>query len=183
MLNERKVVQMAAFFLDRSPQRTMPRVKLMGLLYLSEREAVRVFGRPMAGGRLVSMLRDQILSQTINLMNGNVEFRPGCWDAWISNKDGPSLRLSLQPDVLDELSPAEINLLNTVWKQFGGMGQWEMRDWISVNCAELDGQHGSPISMNFEDLARAVGYDENTAREVATQIQEEQEIDKIFAAL
>ena len=55
MFNERKVAQMAAFFLGRSPACRMSDFKLMKLLYLSDRQAMREFGRPISGDRLVRM--------------------------------------------------------------------------------------------------------------------------------
>lgn len=48
MFNERKAAQMAAFFLGQLLDRKMPHLKLMKLLYLSDREAVRAFGWPIS---------------------------------------------------------------------------------------------------------------------------------------
>ena len=70
MFNERKAAQMAAFFLGQLLDRKMPHLKLMKLLYLSDREAVRAFGWPISGDRLVSMPHGPVLSQTLNLMDG-----------------------------------------------------------------------------------------------------------------
>ena len=80
MFNERKAAQMAAFFLGQLLDRKMPHLKLMKLLYLSDREAVRAFGWPISGDRLVSMPHGPVLSQTLNLMDGDVESQPGGWE-------------------------------------------------------------------------------------------------------
>lgn len=66
MFNERKAAQMAAFFLRETPDSTMPHWKLMGLLYISDREALRAFGWPISGDRLVSMPHGPVLSHTLN---------------------------------------------------------------------------------------------------------------------
>jgi uncharacterized phage-associated protein len=185
MFNERKAAQMAAFFLGQTPERKMSHLKLMKLLYLSEREAVRAFGWPISGDRLVSMPHGPVLSQTLNLMDGDVESQPGGWEAWISGKENHelSLRQPLNAAALDELAPAEIDALKAVWDKFGPLGKWEIRDWTHQHCAEWQDPKGSSLPIAYEALARAVGFDEAAAKELAAQIQTEQEIDRLFAAL
>ncbi len=185
MFNERKVAQMAAFFLGQSQENRMSHLKLMKLLYLSDREAMRAFGWPISGDRLVSMPHGPVLSQTLNLMDGDVESQPGGWEEWISDKEDHelSLRQPLNVVALDELAPAEIDVLKAVWNKFGAMGKWEIRDWTHQHCAEWTDPKGSSFPIQHEALARAVGFDDASAKELAAQIQAEQEIDRIFAAL
>lgn len=185
MFNERKVAQMAAFFLGQTQEGRMSHLKLMKLLYLADREAVKRFGFPMSGDRMVSMPHGPVLSMTLNLMDGDVESCPGGWEHWISDKENHelSLRRPLQIEALDELAPAELAVLRSVWQQFGAMGKWEIRDWTHRHCAEWQDPHGSSLPIPFERLARAVGYDEAAAQELAVQFQEEQEIDRLFASL
>lgn len=185
MFNERKAAQMAAFFLGQSQENRMAHLKLMKLLYLSDREAMRSYGWPISGDRLVSMPHGPVLSMTLNLMDGDVESQSGGWEEWISDKDNHelSLRHEFVLGSLDELSPAEIDILALVWKQFGSMTKWEIRDWTHKNCAEWEDPKGSSIPIPYQRLARAVGFDEHTSNELAAQIQTEQEIDKLFADL
>lgn len=185
MFNEIKIAQMAAFFLGQTSERTMPHLKLMKLLYLSDREAVRILGWPMSGDGLVSMPHGPVLSQTLNLMDGDVESQPGGWEEWISDKENHelSLRKPLDLSSLDELAPAEIDVLKKVWSVFGTMGKWEIRDWTHNHCPEWDDPRGSSYPIHYDALARAVGFDDDSAAELAAQIQAEQEIDRIFAAL
>ena len=185
MFNERKAAQMAAFFLGQIPERKMSHLKLMKLLYLSDREAVRAFGWPISGDRLVSMPHGPVLSQTLNLMDGDVESQPGGWEEWISGKENHelSLRQPMDTVALDELAPAEIDVLKDVWVRFGPMGKWEIRDWTHQHCAEWKDPKGSSLPIQYEALARAVGFDDTSAKELAAQIQAEQEIDRLFAAL
>lgn len=185
MFNERKAAQMAAFFLGQLPGRRMSHLKLMKLLYLSDREAVRAFGWPISGDRLVSMPHGPVLSQTLNLMDGDVESQPGGWEAWISDKENHelALRQPLDVEALDELSPAEIDVLKAVWREFGAMDKWTIRDWTHKHCAEWKDPRGSSFPIQYDALARAVGFDDASARELAAQILAEQEIDRLFAAL
>jgi len=185
MFNERKAAQMAAFFLGQAPDARMAHLKLMKLLYLSEREAVRIFGWPICGDRLVSMPHGPVLSQTLNLMDGDVESLPGGWEAWISDRENHelSLRQPLNVALLDELAPAEIDVLKAVWGQFGAMDKWEIRDWTHQHCAEWQDPKGSSCAIPYAALARALGFDDAVAEQLAAQIQAEQEIDRFFAAL
>ncbi len=185
MFNERKVAQIAAFFLGQLRERRMAHLKLMKLMYLSDREAVRAFGRTISGDRLVSMPQGPVLSQTLNLMDGDVESQPGGWEEWISDKDNHelSLRQPLEVTALDELAPAEIDVLKAVWEKFGAMGKWEIRDWTHQNCAEWRDPKGSSFPIQYEALARAVGFDDDSAKELALQIHAEQEIDRLFETL
>ena len=72
--NERKVAQMAAFFLGQSNGK-MPHLKLMALLYLSDREAMRAFGWTISGDSLISISRGPVLLQALKLMNGDANSR------------------------------------------------------------------------------------------------------------
>lgn len=185
MFNERKVAQMAAFFLGQAQESRMPHLKLMKLLYLAEREAVRCFGLPLSGDYLVSMPHGPVLSMTLNLMDGDVESNPGGWEEWISDKENHeiSLRQPFELSCLDELAPAEIEVLTTVWNQFGRMGKWEIRDWTHKHCQEWTNPHGSSFPISYKQLAQAIGYDAESAAELASQIEDEQEIDRLFEAL
>jgi uncharacterized phage-associated protein len=118
-------------------------------------------------------------------MDGDVESQPDGWEKWISDKENHELflRQPLDASVLDELAPAEIGVLQAVWNKFGAMGKWEIRDWTHQHCAEWKDPKGSSLPIQYEALARAVGFDDSAAKELASQIQAEQEIDSLFAAL
>lgn len=118
-------------------------------------------------------------------MDGDIESCPGGWEEWISDKENHelSLRQPLKTDTLDELAPAELEVLRSVWQQFGAMGKWEIRDWTHDHCSEWEDPRGSSNPIPFERLARAVGFDSAAAKELSGQIQAEQEIDRLFATL
>lgn len=185
MFNERKAAQMAAFFLGQAPEGRMSHLKLMKLLYLAEREAVRCFGRPMVGDRLVSMPHGPVLAQTLNLMDGDSESESGGWEDWISDKENHevALRNSYDRARLDELAPAELSVLQSIWAKFGAMDKWTIRDWTNKHCAEWKDPNGSSYPIQYETLARALGFDDSTARELAAQIQSEQEVDRLLTAI
>ncbi|MBF0311550.1 MAG: SocA family protein [Magnetococcales bacterium] len=185
MYNERKAAQMAAFLLGKTPEGRMSHLKLMKLLYLAERESMRLTGLPICWDHLVSMPHGPVLSMTLNLMDGDVESQPGGWEEWISDKAGHevSLRRSFTPEDLDALSRAEEDILESVWQEFGGMGKWEIRDWTHQHCPEWTNPSGSSMPIPFHAMALAVGYSEAEASELAERIETEQNIDALYASL
>ncbi|MGZ8152602.1 MAG: Panacea domain-containing protein [Methylovulum sp.] len=184
VLNERKVTQMAAYFLQKRGGR-MAHLKLMKLLYLADRESLRLYGLSISGDCLVSMPHGPVLSMTLNLMDGDVESRPDGWESLISSKENHELALKteLQPGALDELSKADTDVLETIWKQFGKLSRWQIRDYTHQHCPEWEDQHGSSKPIRFEKLFQALGRPADEAQRLAEQIAEQQHIDGLFAAL
>lgn len=183
--DERKAAQAAAFLIEQTPQKRMSHLKLMKLLYLAEREALRRFGLPMFGDRPVSMPHGPVLSMTLNLMDGDVESQPDGWESWISDKENHEVALRRQAprEQLDALSDAEAQLLGDIWARFGAMGKWEVRDWTHRHCAEWRDPKGSSLPIAWHEVARAVGYDEAAAQELALRIEEQEGIEAMLAAL
>ncbi len=184
MFNERKVAQMAAFLLRKQNDR-MPHLKLMKLLYLADRESMGRFGAPISGDRIVAMPHGPVLSMTLNLMDGDVESAPGGWDGLISDKENHELSLkhAITRDDLDELSQADIDVLEAVWAQFGHMDKWTIRDYTHDHCPEWTDPNGSSNPISYESVFRALGQPAEVAMELSARIESERTLDKIFATL
>lgn len=184
MFNERKVAQMAAFLLRKCDDR-MPHLKLMKLLYLADRESMERFGAPISGDRIVAMPHGPVLSMTLNLMDGDIESTPGGWEELISDKENHELSLkhSITSDDLDELSLADIDVLEAIWAQFGHMGKYEIRDYTHDHCKEWTNPNGSSFPISYETVFRALGKPAEVAAELGARIESERSLDKIFATL
>lgn len=184
MYNERKAAQIAAFMLAKEGGR-MPHLKLMKLLYLAEREALNLFGMPMIGDRIVAMPHGPVLSMTLNLMDGDVESVEGGWESWISDKENHELSVigEVTPGSLDELSAADIDVLESTWLRFGHMTKWQIRDYTHKHCTEWADPHGSSVPISYEEVFEALGRTCGQAMEMAAHIESERTIDRLFAAL
>ena len=184
MFNERKVAQMAAFFLDKRGDQ-MSHLKLMKMLYLADRESLRVHGISMSGDCMVSMPHGPVLSMTLNLMDGDTKAQPDGWDRLVSDKANYELSLKspILIDDLDELSKADIEILESIWDQFGKMSRWDIRDYTHEHCKEWKDPHGSSMPISFKSLFRAVGLSEAEAEAMAEQIDEQKRIDNLLSAL
>lgn len=184
MFNERKVAQMAAYLLHKRGGR-MSHLKLMKLLYLADREALAVYGLPISGDCMVAMPHGPVLSMTLNLMDGDVESAPNGWESWISDKENHELSLKhdIAVDDLDELSPADLDVLEMVWVKFGHMSRWEIRDYTHKHCTEWKDPNGSSMPISDKHVFRALGRKDEETAELCARIEAERAVDKIFAAL
>jgi uncharacterized phage-associated protein len=185
MFNERKVAQMAAYFLGERGGR-MSLLKLMKLLYLAERESLRLYGLPMSGDHVVAMDHGPVLSQTLNLMNGTIEPTADGWPEWVSDREDYEVSLakpSLSRDDLDELSDADVEILKNVWEEFGTMTRWKIRDYTHQHCPEWQDPHGSSLPITYEQIFVALHHSHEAARQLAARIEDEQTIDRLFHSL
>lgn len=188
LFNEKKAAQAAAYFLYRAGG-PISVLKLMKLLYLTERRSFERYGAPMIGDRMVSMPHGPVLSITYNHMNGELESVEGGWEAWIADREEHDLdlrnRASLKApeDDLLELSDADLDVLAEIWAQFGKMGKYEIRDWTHKNCPEWKDPEGSMIPMAPEELFAALKFTSEQRQEVLARMKAESAVNTAFASL
>jgi uncharacterized phage-associated protein len=156
MFSELKIAQMSAFLIQLSPDSTLPYMKLIKLLYLSERVAVQRWGESMSGDKFVSMPQGPVLSQTYNLIQSGG--RDG-WSEYIKGEANYSVTLTgqiLVREDFDELSNAELSILSKIFHDFGHMTQWELVDYTHDNCTEWEDPQGSSYPINIDTLIQAL---------------------------
>lgn len=186
--NERKVAEMAAFFLHHSNGR-LPVLKLMKLLYLADRRAMECFDFPISGDHMVSMPNGPVLSRTLDLMNGYQQHGQGsCWNSWVADRE--EYEVSLRPDrlvngalKLNALSDAEVDILAEVLDSFGGMGKYELVDYTHDRCKEWKDPRGSSKPITYEDVFLALGRGREDAIAAAQEIESYDSVERIFASL
>jgi uncharacterized phage-associated protein len=185
MFRDRKVAQIAAFFLSKAAEARLPLLKLMKLLYLADREAIREYGDPMSNDFAVAMPHGPVLSMTFDLINGCTQSSPGGWSDYISDRENHDVSLMRPVNIseLDELSLAECDILERIWTQYGGMNKWALRDWTHNNCPEWQDPQGSSHPIPVARIASAVGYTKEQSEDISAHIAEEQYIDRLFASL
>lgn len=179
LYNERKAAQAAAFLLHAAGGK-LPSLKLVKLLYLAERHSLKHFGEPLTGDRLVSMPHGPVLSLTYDQIKGATVSSEGGWDTWIAAKEDHDVALR-DPSMIREpatdlaaLSESDIESLESVWREYGRMGKWEIRDFTHDHCAEWTDPDGSSLPIKYEDVFRALGFEETQVRlavdRIASQI-------------
>jgi len=184
MFNERRVAQMAAYLLGRGKGR-MNYLKLMKLLYLADRASMKRNGHPISGDRYVSMDHGPVLSQTFNLIKGAVQFAEQGWNHWIADRADydVSLKRKVHREALDELSEADLEVLGDVYSKFGKMDQWKLVEYNHRYCPEWEDPKGSSGPISYEDIFKALGRTPAEAKKLGARVEQQRNIDKLFANL
>jgi len=184
--NEAKTAQMAARILARcgSP---MDILKLMKLLYLSDRQFYDSFGSSISGDRMVSMPHGPVLPTTLNVMNGAGTRAPGGWDSWVADRSGHriSLQRGAKPtrDDLDELSDVELQVIDAVCDRYAHMDTFRLRDYTHDYCEEWVDPRGSSFPIHYRKLFEALGKEQAEVEELAQAAEEDDRIDRLFSRL
>lgn len=186
LFNEIRTAQAAALLLHRAGGR-LPVLKLMKLMYLAERESLRIFGEPISGDKLVSMPQGPVLSVTYNLMNGSVPSAEGGWETWMEDRAGHEVALRdpsmiRSPDLdLQALSDGDLDVLNNVWNRFGHLSKYELRDYThSSMCPEWEDPHGSSRPIPMGRLFKALGYSDDGIKSAIDHLKEQERVSGAF---
>ncbi len=151
--------QAAARFLKMRGGR-MSYMKLLKLLYLADRKALIEQARPITYDRYVSMPQGPVLSQTYNLMVA--EDTPNArsyWRRFISEPSNFEVTL-LQDPPNGELSPAQEQILDEVFEEFGKMGRWELVEFTH-RLPEWKDPRGSSVPISVHELLRGAGLEDD----------------------
>jgi uncharacterized phage-associated protein len=153
---DRKAAQVAAFFCEKAGGR-IDVLKIVKLIYLSDRKSMETSAFPITNDRFVSMPHGPVNSLTMNCIDGNVE--SGAWSDLIRARSGYQVGLArtLEEDDIDELSDFELDILESVWSDFGGMSKWEIRDWTHAHCPEWEDPNGSSNPIPHERVLKFLG--------------------------
>ena len=187
MFTSAKVAQMAAFFSDKEENAKINILKLIKLMYLADRESMCHHGHPISFDNMVSMQYGPVLSQTFDLINGFVRGPAAeVWDDWLSDRKDHfvGLRRKFERNDLNQLSDADLRVLEGVWNRFGGMDQWQLVTYTHQHCPEWTDPKNSAqraIRIDEIDVFRALGIEEKEAAELAKEIRIEKSLDEVFA--
>lgn len=185
MFNERRVAQIAAFFTKAEGGR-IAIIKLIKLMYLADRESLDRYGEPLTFDEMFSLRHGPILSRTLDLIKGTEDSSPGGWDDWMADRENKEVEVkdaNFDNEQLDELSNADIDVLDVVWKKFGHMNKWALRDYTHSNCPEWKDPSSSRFPLPYSDVLRALGKSEQQIEHTQREIQSRDYLDRLFAQL
>lgn len=184
--NPRKAAQTIAYLTIKNGRAPINVMKAIKLVYLADRESVRRFGFPIQDEVRVSMPHGPVNSRTYEFISGVSNPDEFGWSDFLC--DQSNYRVSLANDAinvesLDELSEADINVLDGIWVQFGKMDQWALRDWTHDpgNVPEWEDPGATSKEIPMVRLMRAVGV-ENPAQQ-AELVQDYSNIDNLLERL
>lgn len=169
----RKAAQTIAYLTIKNGRNPLNVVKAVKLVYLADRESVRRSGFPIQDEPRVSMKHGPVNSFTYDLIKGEGDHDQALC-GWSDHlKDCANHRIgladrNLEIEDLDELSDAEVAVLNTVWDKFGAMDQWQLVDWTHQpeNVPEWEDPGITSTIIPLERIIRALGIND-TAQQSA----------------
>jgi uncharacterized phage-associated protein len=168
LFSEAKAAQAIAYMLGKAGG-SMELLKLMKLMYLSERLSYEEFGEPLTGDSGYSMEHGPVLSHAYRFV-GSKDHPVGMWAEFLSGRDGNDISLidtaRVDPEDLGSLSRGDIQILDAVWDRFGHMTGSQLRRYTHDNCPEYEdptvaGQKRKLIRPMA--LLKAVGFSEDQA--------------------
>lgn len=180
--NVKKAAQVAAYFAKRGGG-TINVLKLTKLIYLADREFLSRYDMPILWDRLVSMPHGPVNSDTYAWMDGQFGENQD-WDAYLSDRNNHDVALA-NPEVaendLDELSEAELEILDHTWRAFGHMDRFQLRDYTHKHCPEWENPEGSSSGIPYDRVLKYLNKDH--AVDTADDIESLRNLDRVFARL
>jgi uncharacterized phage-associated protein len=166
---EDKTTQAAAILI-RSNGGSMNYMKLIKLLYLVDRTALKEWERPVTFDLYYSMNHGPVLSRTLDLIAEGT--RPGRASYWTEHISEPTAySVSLMDEVPDDkLSDAEVELIQSIYEEYGRMNKWDLVDRLHEMLPEWHDPRGSCLPISYSDVLRAVGKDDAEIAEIENEL-------------
>lgn len=118
-----KSLQAAAYLLRREPSRRMNYMRLLKILYVAERESLRIRGSPITGDRVAALERGPVLSETLDLLKGS-HLRSPEWGRFVQ-RDEYDVTLAEDPGI-GHLSRFEVEVLERVAEENRSRDEWDL---------------------------------------------------------
>lgn len=181
--NPRKAAQVIAYFASKTDNDTLPVLKAIKLVYLADRQSIADSGFPILNEDRVSMPHGPVNSTTRDYIEGYRRCPEG-WSAYLDDRANHQICAKYSDDEdWDELSDFEIECLDRVWEKFGGMNEWELRDWTHDpnNVPEWENPGSSSTLIPIERILRSVGVENYV--DVAANMKSFAACDEVIANL
>jgi len=148
--DEAKCAQMAAYLTQKTGEPT-DKLKLIKLIYLAEREFLSRYSLPMTLDELYSMKDGPVASAALNGLNGKLN--KTLWDTWIQNKSNKiSAVKERSRDDFDNLSDADIGVLDAIWAEFGKYSTSDIWTYVHTKLPEYQAVQSGRLPITYRDL-------------------------------
>lgn len=176
---EDKTTQVVVFLLGLRGGK-MHYLKLIKLLYIIDRKALLQWGRPVTFDSYFSMDKGPVLSKTYDLIIEGVESdESSYWHQHINHPSDYSVSLKNHCEP-DDLSDAEIKLVENVFEEFGHSNRWALVKITHELFPEWKDPEGSATPISHEDILRAGGKSASEISSIKHDLNSLALIDKIL---
>jgi uncharacterized phage-associated protein len=152
-----KATEAACLFLERGGGQ-MNIMKLVKLIYLLDRLSLDRRGLPVCGGDYLSMRNGPVTSEVLDLINDGRLYRESDhrWEECLSDRANHEVALLRMPE-REQVSNAEVKLLDEIWSEHGRKSQWQLVDWCHDNCKEWTPVSSGKSPISVEQIGEALG--------------------------
>ncbi|WP_375322479.1 Panacea domain-containing protein [Aliivibrio logei] len=168
--DEDKTAQLAAYLTSKSGGEIY-HLMLMKLLYISDRNALATLGHTISDDNYASMNYGPVLLNTLSLIDGSVRSTNGLWSKLLSPSRNYKISLLNRDFDTALLSEAELAITDAVFSQFGSMDRFELAD-KTHEFGEWNNPHGSILPIDYQDILKAVGFDDADANSILQELQD-----------
>jgi hypothetical protein len=177
--SEEKATEAAIVILKMAGGR-MKYIRLLKLLYLSDREAFEKLGRSITNDSYCSMDYGQVPSRSYDLVKGTAYQPQGIWEKFIQSPvDTYYVQLKPTKDKIRVLSESELDIVRAKSMQYIDKKDFELADITKGPEYERPPKHGS-IPTPIEKLLHHLGYTDNQVEHISESLAEEAEIQAFF---
>lgn len=150
----RKAAQAAAFFALCADGK-IEKLKLIKLLYLAERYAMDHLDHPMFYDEFYSLKDGPICSNALNGINGGID--KDTWSLYIARNGNivTPVRKMARAD-FDELSNADITILESLWAKFAKFTSGQIRRHTHDHCQEYEEVTSGRLPISYAAVFRAL---------------------------
>lgn len=162
-----KSIQLCARFLILAGGQ-LEKLKLIKLMYLSERESLRLYEEPLLWDEYYSLKHGPICSSTLNCINKRTYSNYS--DRFFAIFHGKNVRLvkGVTLDDLDALSDAELQIADAVWHEHRHRTASQIRAYTHEFCREYTHVEHGRAPITYESMLLALGSEH--AHEVSEEI-------------
>jgi uncharacterized phage-associated protein len=173
----RKAAQIAAFFALKSttPNRgNVEKLKLIKLIYFSEREFLRRYHVPMLFDEFYSLPHGPICSATLNGIDGKLDASDeDIWGEFIARNGNVVVAMrKFTRESLDAISNTEMTMLKFIWHRFGDMTASQLRNYSHENCPEYTEVTEGRIPISYREVMIALGVKDAEADFIDDKIRD-----------
>jgi uncharacterized phage-associated protein len=180
----KKAVQIINHLLGRN-RGTINYTKLIKLLYIADREYLSLYDATITGDKYVSMENGPVLSEIYNLIMGRTTNKHDqlYWDGFFCRNAYDLTKVHDNRLPTDALSPAEIEILDTIQARFKRKNYSKMIEYVHNKDlfpeVKWEEARQSSLPLAVEDILRNLGRSE----EEINAIEKETAIQKNEAAI
>jgi uncharacterized phage-associated protein len=171
----RKAAQVVAFF-GLKAGGTINVLRATKLIYLADRLSMAQRDYPITGDNFVSMPFGPVNTNVYDYMNGRASTKQEEWFAFVGKRNDYDLPINKGVTVksFDELSGADIKILEQTWDQFKDIEKYELAEWTHKFCPEWQDPKGSSIPIDFSTVYKKL--EKPNPADIAEEIQAERKL-------